>query len=283
MSTLGTLGFHLDGRPCRVGCEFCYLGARPPAAGRDLDPEVAAAIVAGAPARDVAVAISEPAGRWRAGLEAIVAAARARGLGVAVTTTPEVAASDPWVAAGVTRLTLSVDPAKAPGAIQLGASASRPPPETISVGDLTRTVASVARDGLEIIALVSMMSPAFCDALADGLLGEILAIPGVAAVALNGLKPPPPWCDRRFQIGFLARLRPLLDAHLGRRLHLDCYVAARILGLGDCPAKPDVSAGREFRACVYQARADFVFTDAADFAARTADYRAPVRCPFDIT
>src|SRR6185436_20594524 len=97
----------------------------------------------------------------------------------------------------------------------------------------------------------------YADRLARGLLAELLAAPEIDAVALNGLKPPPPWCDARFWIGFLARIRPLLDVHLGRRLHLDCYVAARILGLGDCPAKPDVAAGREFRACVYQARPDF--------------------------
>ncbi len=278
---MGTLGFHLDGRPCRVGCDFCYLGARrsldgPTVGERELDPAQVAAIVAGAPARDVAVAVNEPASRWRPGLEAIVAAARARGLGVAITTTPEVVAADPWVVDGATRLTLSVDPAKRGPTFPLG-------PAAIDPRALAGTAASVARPGLEIVALVSMMSPGFCDALAGGLLGEILAIPALSAVALNGLKPPPPWCDRRFQIGFLARLRPLLDAHLGRRLHLDCYVAARILGLGDCPAKPDVSAGREFRACVYQARPDFVFTDAADFAARTADYRAPAECPFAIT
>jgi hypothetical protein len=85
-----------------------------------------------------------------------------------------------------------------------------------------------------------------------------------------------------FWLRFLARVRPLLDAHLNRRLHLDCYVAARILGLSDCPAKPDVTAGREFRSCVYQRQPDFVFADAAEFAARTADYRAPDICPFPI-
>ena len=34
MSTnLGTLGFHLDGKVCRVGCDYCYLGARAPLSG----------------------------------------------------------------------------------------------------------------------------------------------------------------------------------------------------------------------------------------------------------
>jgi hypothetical protein len=272
MSThrLGTLGFHLDGRPCRVGCSYCYLGARTPRVGageRALDGGVAAAIVAGAPARDVAVAISEPAGRWRAGLEAIVAAARARGLPLAVTTTPQVVASDPWVVDGAARLTVSVDPEKG----------------EVDVGALRSVLAGVARPDLEIIALPSLVSPGYVDRLARGLLAELLAAPEISAVALNGLKPPPPWCDRRFWIAFLARIRPLLDEHLGRRLHLDCYVGARILGLGACPAKPDVSAGREFRACVYQARPDFVFATADELLRRTADYEPPAACPFAIS
>jgi hypothetical protein len=267
MSTrLGTLGFHLDGRPCRVGCDFCYLGARPAASERALDPGLAAAVVASSPARDVAVAISEPASRWREGLEAIVAAASRRGLLVAVTTTPQVVASDPWVTGGIARLTISVDPAKG---------------EVIPAW-IAAALAPVRRPGLEIVALVSLVSPAFCDRLADGLLAELLAEPAFDAVALNGLKPPPPWCDRAYWLGFLHRVRGLLDRHLGRRLHLDCYVNARILELGGCPAKPDVAAGREFRACVYQSRADFVFTDAEDLAARTAEYTAPSVCPFEI-
>src|SRR5262249_6271116 len=81
-----------DGRPCRVRCDFCYLGARAPAAERTLDPSVIAAIVAAAPARDVAVAVNEPARRWRPGLEAVVTAARARGLPGAGTATPPRAA-----------------------------------------------------------------------------------------------------------------------------------------------------------------------------------------------
>lgn len=268
MSTrLGTLGFHLDGRPCRVGCDFCYLGLRPVVRERSLDPALAAAIVAGAPARDVAVAISEPATRWRDGLEAIAAAAKARGLALAVTTTPEVVEKDPWVAEAATRLTLSVDPAKG-----VFPTAER----------IARVAAGVARPGLEVVALPSLVSPEYCDVLAGGLVAGLLDAPHVDAVALNGLKPPPPWCDTRFWMGFLARLRPLLDAHLGRRLHLDCYVSARMLGLSACPAKPDVAAGREFRACVYQAKPDFVFADAADLAARTADYTPPATCPFPI-
>jgi hypothetical protein len=265
-AALGTLGFHLDGRPCRVGCAYCYLGARNAPSERKLDGALAAEIVAAADARDVAVAISEPASRWRSGLEAISAAARARGLPVAVTTTPDVVARDPWVTAGVSRLTVSVDPAKG----------------DVDVAALRRVLAAVARPDLEIVALPSLVSAEYAGRLAGGLLEELLDAPEISAVALNGLKPPPPWCDRRFWIGFLARIRPLLDVHLGRRLHLDCYVAARILGLSACPAKPDVTAGREFRSCVYQAQPDFVFIDAADLARRTARYQAPGACPFAI-
>jgi hypothetical protein len=267
MSTrLGTLGFHLDGRPCRVGCDFCYLGARPAASERALDPALAAEIVASSPARDVAVAISEPASRWRPGLEAVVAAARARRLPVSVTTTPQVVASDPWVADGISRLTVSVDPAKG----------------DVVPSWIAAALAPVRRPGLELVALVSLVSPTFCDRLADGLLAALVDDPTFDAVALNGLKPPPPWCNRAYWLQFLHRIRQLLDPHLGRRLHLDCYVNARILQLGDCPAKPDVAAGREFRSCVYQARADFIFADAPELSRLTAEYAAPAVCPFRI-
>jgi hypothetical protein len=269
---LGTLGFHLDGRACRVGCSFCYLGVRPAAAQASLDPAVAAQVVASAPARDVAVAVSEPASRWREGVRAIVEAARKRGLPVAITTTAAVVAHDMWVLENATRLTVSVDPEKDRGSAEIDLAALR---EALAA-------ARAAHPELEIIALVSLASPAFCERLAGGLLAELVALPEVNAVALNGLKPPPPWCDRAFWLGFLAKIRPLLDAHLARRLHLDCYVNARILGLGGCPAKPDVTAGNEFRACVYQRRADFTFSDADDFAQRTADYEAPAICPFPI-
>jgi len=264
--SLGTLGFHLDWRPCRVGCEYCYLGARPAAGERSLAPALAAEIVAGAAARDVAVAVSEPARRWRHGIEAIAAAARARGLPLAITTTAAVVASDPWVLDGASRLTLSVDPAKG----------------EVDLAELSATLGAAARPGLEIVALVSLVSPDFCRALGAGLLERLLAIPALDAVALNGLKPPPPWCDRRFWLRFLDGIRPLLATHLHRRLHLDCYVNARILGLGPCPAKPDVAAGREFRACVYQRLPDLVFADAGELQRHTAGYQPPALCPFPI-
>jgi hypothetical protein len=266
---LGTLGIHLDGRPCRVGCSFCYLGARAPAqTGEDaLDASMAAAVVAAAPAAGIAVAVSEPATRWRAGLEAVKGEAARRGIPVAVTTTPAVIARDSWVVDGCRTLNLSIDPDKG----------------SVDVRALRRALRrAFLPPGLEVVGLVSMVSPEFAGRLAGGLLAELVAEPAFTFIGVNALKPPPAWCDRAFWLRFLARIRPLLDEHLHRRLHLDCYVSARILGLGACPKKPDVTAGREFRACVYQARPDFVFADAADLAARTADYDAPATCPFAI-
>src|SRR5262249_251283 len=195
---------------------------------------------------------SEPARRWRAGLEAIATAAKAHAIPLTITTTAAVVAADPWVLDGARRVSISIDPEKV---------RSERPRALASVEDLELPVALdlAPRAGVEVIALVSLASPEFAEALAGGLLAELLARPGFAAVALNGLKPPPPWCDRAFWLRFCARIRPLLEKHLHRRLHLDCYVGARILGLGGCPAKPDVSPGREFPACVYQPVPPFLF------------------------
>ncbi len=162
MSTnpLGTLGFHLDGRACRVGCEFCYLAGRAPSAERGLDADLIRAVIASAPARDIAVAVSEPARRWRKGLAAVIGAARARGLPVAVTTTAAVVASDPWVLDGISRLSISIDPAK----------------DGADWKALERALAQVPAD-VEVIGLVSLVSPAFCATLADGLLARLVELP----------------------------------------------------------------------------------------------------------
>ena len=267
MSTrLGTLGLHLEGRPCRGACPFCYLGARPPSSGPGLSPTVAAEVVAALSAREIAVAISEPADTWRAHFEAIRGAAAARALPFTVTTTPAVAAAAPWLADGCTRLALSVDPVKGP----------------VDPAALSALAARLARPGLEVMALVTLVSPAFVAELAAGLLARLLDAPGIDAVALNGLKPPPPWMGKEGWLRFLAGIGPLLDEHLEQRLHLDCFVAARIVGLGDCPGKTDVAAGREFRRCVYQPHADLVFADAAELARRLADFAVPTVCPFAI-
>ncbi len=284
------LGFHLDGQICRVGCSFCYLGARAAngAGERVLDEAVLAGIVSrlvshhgATPFRELAVAVSEPARRWRPGLRALAGAAAAAGVPLTVTTTPAVVADDPWVLDGAFRVSLSLDPEKtkgeAPVVAGLGKAAAG-----IDLAVLERALAETGPRGTEVVALVSLASPEVAAALAEGLLAELLEHPGVAAVALNGLKPPPPWCDRAFWLRFCKAIAPLLERHLHRRLHLDCYVGARILGLGGCPAKPDVSPGREFRACVYQAAPDFVFGDADELARRVAGYVPPDVCPFTI-
>lgn len=279
-----TMGFHLDGTICRVGCSFCYLAGREPnAAGeRTLDEAVLSEIVETLPAGAIAVAVSEPARRWRSGLSALAEAAGRKGVHLSITTTPDVVAADPWVLDGASRVSLSLDPEKRRADAPISIRPRRD--GGIDFATLDRALAECARrEKLEVVALVSLVSPDLASTLAGGLLGEILDWPGIHAVALNGLKPPPPWCDRAFWLRFSTAIRPLLEKHLHRRLHLDCYVGARILGLGGCPAKPDVSPGREFRACVYQGAPDFVFSTAADLARRTAGYTPPAVCPFPIT
>jgi hypothetical protein len=145
--------------------------------------------------------------------------------------------------------------------------------------------------------IVSLTTPEFAARLTDGLLAELVDAPDVDKVALNALKPPPPWCDRAFWLQALARLRPLLERALDRRLFLDCYVAARILRLGGCPARADLSpapapapalassptgSGVAFRACVYQPAPDFVAADTDALAARLRGFTPPPVCPFPI-
>src|SRR5262245_43895380 len=106
MTSLGTLSIHLDGAPCRVGCRFCYLGARVDAAAHPVArfpiPLVRDAL--GRLAYDeVAVAVSDPVEAAAPYLPAIVAAARAP---VAVTTTPQIARRAPDLFRGVARLNL---------------------------------------------------------------------------------------------------------------------------------------------------------------------------------
>ncbi len=266
--SLGTLGFHVDGTPCRVGCAYCYLGARPRARERALCPELAAEVASKLPARELAVSVSEPASKWREHVEALARVARARSLTLAVTTTLDVTRAHPWIAQLADRVSLSVDPAKGEDSV-----------DPVVVADVA---AAARRAGAEVVAIASLVSPAFSARLADGLVAELLSIDALAAVALNGLKPPPAWCDAAHWRSFCARIAPLLDRHLGGRLVLDCYVAARIMGLGECPAKPDVAAGKEFRSCVYQREPDFVFSSADDLERRVRGWRAPARCPFPI-
>jgi hypothetical protein len=271
------LSLHLEGAACRVGCEFCYLGAR--SDGGDglapLDLDLVEAALGRLEFEEVAVAVSEPAAPpgmagTRAALERLSRAVRARGRRFTVTTTAAVAASalsdQQGLLGGVDRLNLSVDPEKG----------------TVDPGRIGRLAARLRPS--EIVLVVSLTSPQFAARLVEGgLLEALVDLPAVDKVALNALKPPPPWCDHAFFLRALSRLRPLLARALDRRLFLDCWVAARLLQLGGCPARPDLSPaprGVQFRSCVYQAAPDFVAADAEELAARLADFRAPAQCPF---
>jgi hypothetical protein len=115
-----------------------------------------------------------------------------------------------------------------------------------------------------------------------GLLERLVDDPVLDGVALSALKPPPPFCDRAFWLEALGRLSPLLDRALDRRLFLDCYVAARLLRIGGCPARPDLTPttnGLEFRSCVYSTAPDATVARVGDLA--LDDFVAPAACPFD--
>lgn len=297
---LGVLSLHLDGTPCRVGCEFCYLGARAApleVAGERLSPSLVGDLLAVLDFDEVAVALSEPVGPQLPALAAIVRAAARRGRPVAVTTTAAVLVAldearapggdDPL--RGVARVNLSVDPRKGPTEPRWIAAAARR-----ARGPAEGTPREAAGpDGperaspREVALIASLVDEEFAGWLIGGGLAALVALPEVDRVALHGLKPPPPWCDRRFWLRALARLAPLLDKHLDRRLFLDCYVAARILDLGGCPARPDVSPGdgpgrAEFRACVYQPAADLRFSHPGELTEHLRGFTPPARCPFPI-
>jgi hypothetical protein len=269
--SLGVLSVHLDGQRCRVGCEFCYLGAREPGGAGPPEPRLLDELLERLDYREVAVAVSEPAAAARPALEAIVRAAARRGRPVAVTTTVAVAA-EPGLLDGVARLSLSVDPRK-----------GRVVPSHL---ERAARLAKVGRPSLEVVLIVSLISPEFAARLVEGrLLAALVDLPSVDKVALNALKPPPPWCDRAFWMRALGALEPLLARTLDTRLFLDCYVAARLLGLGGCPARPDLSTGRggiAFRSCVYQPTPDFTADGADEFVRRLSGFVAPAACPFPV-
>jgi hypothetical protein len=266
MTTLGTLSIHLDGTPCKVGCRFCYLGARRDGGGR-LHLPIAASALRTLRYDEVAVAISDA--EDADALRALVAAARAP---VAVTTTLQLATRAPALFDGVARVNLSVDSYKGWA-------------EPARIGALAERL-KTAHPRLEVVLLATLDTPAFAARLVeDNLLAALVDLPAVDKVALNALKPPPPWCDRAFWMRALARLDGLLARALDTRLFLDCWVAARLLGLGACPARADLSpapGGVAFRSCVYQPAPDFVAPDAATLAARLDGFVAPAACPFAI-
>jgi hypothetical protein len=266
------LSLHLDGKPCAVGCEFCYLGQRAD------QPSQLAGQLAGEPGvllpslleealgrlefQEVAVALSEPS--EAALLGPIRRAAGKRRL--SVTTTMQIARS---VVLDVDRVSLSVDPRKG----------------RISLPAIARLAQRLCERGAEVVLIVSLVTPQFAERLFDGLLSSLLELPEVDKLALNALKPPPPWCGRTFWMKALARIRPLLEKHLDRKLFLDCWVAARLLGLGGCPARADLTpagAGLAFRGCVYSPQPDFVAASADELASRLVGFTPPPVCPFPI-
>lgn len=269
--SLGVLSVHLDGTPCSVACSFCYLGARRTTGGlgRQQMPQVdpLEAAVARLDYTELAVALSTPALEQGA-VGRLVTLAAARGKPTAITTTPQIVLEEPSRLRGAARLNLSVDPWKLPAELL----------------DTVRAAAQAARAYVgEVVAITTLSTPGFAALLVDGLLAELLALPVLDGVALNALKPPPPFCDRAFWLRALAKLAPLLDSQLERRLHLDCYVAARLLELGGCPGRADVTpaaGGLAFRSCVYAPEADRV--ESAEALERsTAGFVAPAVCPFD--
>lgn len=269
-------------------CPYCYLGARPGTAQSGLAGsgalsalrEVVSHLAQNRRTSELALSVSEP---WEPSFAALCELTRlAAGFSqrVTITTTMACALSLPettWE--HVHRLNLSVDEEKGPR------KEGRVDPR--EVGDvLSRLPAQ-----LEKVLIVTLSSQAFAERLLSGLLAELIAVPQVHKVALSALKPPPPFCDRAFWLSALSRLAPLLHKELHNRLFLDCYVEARILGLGDCPARPDLSpASKEekalgplaFRACVYQPEPDVVAKSPADLLHHLATFSAPKRCPFPI-
>jgi hypothetical protein len=262
-TSLGTLSVHFEGRVCRVGCEFCYLGAREGADG-PLDLGLLRELIGALEFDELAVALSEPVEPWLEALTAMSELAAARKRPLAVTTTLPVAQAYLLQLDGVDRVNLSVDPRK-------------------GVVDAPRIDLLAQRlEVREVALVVSLVTPGFAaDLIERGLLENLVDLRHVDAVVLNALKPPPEWCGQGFWMRTLAQLRPLLERSLDRKLFLDCWVAARLLGLGDCPARPDLTptaGGFAFRGCVYQAAAERVLS-APD---PLSGFVATAVCPFEI-
>src|SRR5436305_2989966 len=105
---LGVLSVHLDGQRCRVGCEFCYLGARVDEGDEPPDLALFERALARLRYAEVAVAVSEPAAAAEPALARLAAAANRRGLPLTVTTTLQLAAAHPALLEGAARVNLSV-------------------------------------------------------------------------------------------------------------------------------------------------------------------------------
>ena len=281
-ANLGVLSIHFDGGRCHVRCPFCYLGEREGTAQSGVPLDLLRAAIETLPYEELAIALSEPIGPALEPLRQLVGIASSCGRLVTVTTTIAAALSFPPAAwQGIGRLNLSIDPLKG----QFRAPAGNVTPE--DVAEALRQLPL----GVEKVLIVTLSSESFAEALWTGLLASLVQLPEVHRVALSGLKPPPPWCNTDYWLRSLARIGGLLREQLDKRLYLDCYVAARILKVGGCPARPDLSPtskeessfGRlAFRSCVYQPRADFLVESGADLADRLAGFTAPAQCPFPI-
>lgn len=270
-ASLGVLSVHLDGNRCKVDCDFCYLGTREGEKAPPPDLSVLRQLLNDLDYQELAVAINDPAESAWPAFAVLCEVAQARGCALAVTTTLTVAAAYPEKLAAAARLNLSVDGYK-------GASLAR-------IREATAAVQVAGKP--EVVLIASLDTPAFAARLiAQGMLAQLLELATVDRVALNALKPPPRWCNREFWLQALKQLQPLLQVHLDKRLFLDCYVAARLLNLGGCPGRADLTPsadGFAFRSCVYQAAADFTVTDAATLKRRLQGWQPPTQCPFVIT
>ena len=279
---LGVLSVHFDGGRCHVRCPFCYLGEREGTAQSGVPVALLCETLALLPYQELAIALSEPIGPVLDPLCRLTAVAQQRGKLVTVTTTVAAALALPAEAwQGIGRLNLSVDPQKGQWQAPVG---------QVVPSDLAGALRQLPSE-LEKVLIVTLSSEDFAEQLFSGLLAQLVALPEVHRVALSGLKPPPPWCDSKFWLRSLSRIGGLLREQLDKRLFLDCYVAARILHLGGCPARPDLSPtskeesakGRlAFRSCVYQPRADWVVESASALAEQLTDFVPPARCPFPI-
>lgn len=285
-ASLGVLSIHFEGGRCRVRCPFCYLGQRSGAVDYEgdsgsFDTALALSALKTLDYRELAVTLSEPVENALPPLAQLLAAARDRGRPAAVTTTIDISQKlSAEALPGLARINLSIDPWKG----QLHADPGR-----VEAADIAQALSVIrGKWQAERVLIVSLSTPRFAEQLLDGLLAELLALPDADRVALNALKPPPAWCDRAFWLRAMAKLQPLLRQHLDTRLFLDCYVAARILGIGDCPARPDLSpagatgSSLAFRSCVYQPAPDFIASTPDELADRLRGFTVPEVCPFPI-
>ena len=250
-ASLGVLSVHLDGERCRVGCEFCYLGARTDGGASAMDLELLVRAVDALSWDELAVAVSEPAEAAAPALARLFALAHRRERPLAITTTCQIAAAHPELLDGAARVNLSVDPRKGPV-------------DPARLDALARRLHTRA-PGLDVVLIVSLTTPEFAARLIDGgLLAELVELRAVDKVALNALKPPPPWCDRAFWLAALRRARAAFSPRarpppVPRLLRRGAHPRpGRLPGARRSLAG---AGGLAFRACVYQPAAEWIAAD----------------------